>query len=91
MSCLKRLDEENLIGDSKDPKVHFSKLEIDWLGYNISQSGFSPLYSNTSAILSPEVPKTLKKLQSFLGSAYYISKLIPSLVQYSHPLCPILK
>ena len=84
LKCLIRLDDENLRINL--PKCHFSKLEIDWLGYHISQSGISPIESKTSAILSLEAPKTLKFLRSFLGSVHYISKFIPNLAQISHPL-----
>ena len=73
------------------PKCHFGKLEIDWLGYHISQSGISTLESKTAAILAIEAPKTLKKLRSFLGSVHYIGKFIPNLPQISHPLRPLLK
>ena len=48
MKCLQRLDDENL--RTQLPKCHFGKLEIDWLGYHISQSGISPLESKTAAI-----------------------------------------
>ena len=65
MKCL-RLDDENLRINL--PKCHFGNLEIDWLGYHISQSGISPLESKTAAILALEAPKTLKKIRSFLGS-----------------------
>ena len=40
-NCLKRLDEENL--KIFLSKCHFVKLEIEWLGRNISQSGISPI------------------------------------------------
>ena len=89
MYCLKRLDDENLRINL--PKCNFGKLEIDWLGYRISQSGISPLESITAAILAIEAPKTLKKLRSFLGSVHYIGKFIPNLAQISHPLRPLLK
>ena len=65
LNCFKRLDDENLRINL--PKCHFSKLEIDWLVYHISQSGISPIESKISAILNLENPKTLKKLRSFLG------------------------
>ena len=39
------------------PKRHFGKLEIDWLGYHISQLGISPLESKTAAILSLQAQK----------------------------------
>ena len=89
MKCLQRLGDENLRINL--PKCHFGKLEIDWLGYHISQSGISPLESKTAAILALEAPKVLKKLRSFLGSVHYIGKFIPNLAQISHPLRPILK
>ena len=89
MNCLKRLDGENL--RISLPKCHFGMLEIDWLGYHISQSGISPFESKTAAILALETPKTLKKLRSFLGSVHYIGKFIPNLAQISHPLRPLLK
>ena len=89
MNCLKRLDDENL--RIKLPKCHIGKLEIDWLGYHISQSDISPLESKTALILPLAAQKTLKKLRSFLGSVHYIGKFIPNLAQVSHPLRPLLK
>ena len=89
MKCLKRLDDENLRINLS--KYHFGKLEIDWLGYHISQLGTSPLKSKTAAIFALEAPKTLKKLRSFLGSVHYIGKFIPNLAQISHPLRPLLR
>ena len=89
MKCLQQLEDENLRINL--PKCHFGKLEIDWLGYHISQSGISPLESKRAAILALEAPKTLKKLRSFLGSVHYIGKFMPNLAQISHPLRPLLK
>ena len=89
MSCLRRLDDENVRINLA--KCHFAKLEIDWLGYYVSQSGTSPIECKTSAVLALEAPKTLKKLRSFLGSVHYIGKFIPNLAQISHPLRRLLK
>ena len=89
MKCLQRLDDENLRINL--PKCHFVKLEIDWLGYHISQLGILPLKSKTAAILALEAPKTLRKLRSFLGSVHYVGKFIPNLAQISHPLRPLLR
>ena len=77
--CLQKLDADNLWINL--PQCHFAKKEISWLGYNITQSGTSPLETKTSAILSLQLPNTLKKLRSFLGSVHYISKFIPNLAQ----------
>ena len=89
LNCLQRLDDENLRINL--PKWHFGKLEIDWLGYHISQSGILPFESKTAAILSLPAPKTLKKLRSFLGSVLYIGKFFHNLAQISHPLRHLFK
>ena len=63
----------------------FCEKKISWLGYNITQSGISPLESKTSSFMSLQPPDTLKKLSSFLGSVHYISKFIPNLAQLCRP------
>ena len=65
LKCLKRLDDDNLTINF--PKCHFSNLEIDWLGYHISQLGILPIENKTSPILSLEAPMTLKKFPFFSG------------------------
>ena len=50
LDCLKKLDADNLRINL--PKCHFAKQKISWLGYNITQSGISPLESKTSSIMS---------------------------------------
>ena len=89
LDCLKKLDAANI--RIILPKYHFAKQDISWLGYNITQSGTSPLEIKTSSILSLQPPNTLKKLRSFLGSVQYISKFIPNLAQICHPLRPLLR
>ena len=89
LNCLKRLDVKTL--GINLSKCHFSKLEIDWLGYQISQLGISPIERKKSVILAPDAPKTLKKLRSFLGSVHYIGKFIPNLAKNCHPLRPLIK
>ena len=88
IKSLNRLDEENLRINL--PNSHFAKLEIDWLGYHISQSGISQIEKKTSAILSHEAPKTLYKLRSFLGSVHYTNKFIQNFAQISNSLRPFL-
>ena len=88
LDSLKKLDAVKLRINL--PKCHFAKQEISWLGYNITQSGISPLETKTSSILSLQPPNTLKKLRSFLGSVHYISKFIPNLAQLCRPLRPLL-
>ena len=56
LDCVKKLNADNL--QINLPKCHFAKQEISWLGYNITQSGTSPLKPKTSAILSPQPSNT---------------------------------
>ena len=64
VNCLKKLEADNLRINL--PKCHFAKQEISWLGYNITQSGTSPLVIKTSAILSLQPPNTLKNLLTLI-------------------------
>ena len=63
------------------------KKELEWFGYKYTQSGISPLESETSAILTIPPPTTLKRL----GSVHYFGKFVPHLAQLCHPLRPLLK
>ena len=53
LNYLKRLEDGNLSINLL--KCHFFKLEIDWLGYHISQSGISTIEIKTSVNLALEV------------------------------------
>ena len=44
------------------------KLEIEWLGYKITQTGISPINTKIPAITEKLKPKNLKELGSNLGS-----------------------
>ena len=46
--CLIKLDQENLRINLA--KCHFAKNKIEWLGYNITQTGITPLSNKTDAI-----------------------------------------
>ena len=65
MNCLKRLNDENLRINL--PKCHFGKLEIDWLGYHISQSGISPKRKQNSCDIITPSPKNSKETPLFFG------------------------
>ena len=88
-NCLKKLDADNL--RIILPKCHLLKQEISGFGYNVTQSGISQLEYKTSAILSLQIPNTIKILRSFLGSVHYISEFVPNPAQLCHPLRPLLR
>ena len=64
LNCLRRLDDENL--SINLPKCHFSKLEIDWLLYQISQSGISPSRARPPLFVS-RGSKDIKETPFFSG------------------------
>ena len=72
-------------------KCEFAKNIIEWLGFTITTSGITPLITKTEAITELNNPKTLKHLQSFLGSVHHLTKFIPNLAKLSEPLRPLLK
>ena len=81
--CLKNLDEDNLRINLQ--LWQFAETEIDWLGYNFTQTGISPLENKTAAILAIP-PTTNKRSRSRPGPVYYISKFILNLAQLCHSL-----
>ena len=86
---LKKLDNEGLAINLQ--KCEFAKPNIEWLGFNITPSGITPLITKTEAITKLDNPKTLKQLRSFLGSVHHLTKFIPNLAELSEPLRPLLK
>ena len=73
------------------PKCHFAKTKIQWLGYNITKSGIAPLETGTSAILNLTATKNLKQLRAFLGSVHYLGKFTLNFSQLCHPLRSLLE
>ena len=86
---LKRLENEGLAINLQ--KCEFAKNIIEWLGFTITPSGITPLVTKTEAITKLDNPKTLKQLQSLLGSVHHLTKFIPNLAKVSEPLRPLLK
>ena len=72
-------------------KCHFSKYQINWLGFTFSKNSFKPIKSTTAATAEIKAPKTLKQLRSFLSSVQHLSKFFPNLAKNFHPLQPLLK
>ena len=86
---LKKLDNEGLAINLQ--KCKFAKPNIEWLGFNITPSGITPLITKTEAITKLDNPKALKQLRSFLGSVHHLTKFIPNLAELSEPLRPLFK
>ena len=86
---LTKLDQENLRINLATR--HFVKDKIEWLGYNITQTGITPLSNKTNAIGKSSAPCNLKKLRSFVDSVHHLGKFIPNLSQLCYPLRHLLK
>ena len=63
---LLRLEQENLAISLH--KCEFAQTEVEWLGFNITKTGTTPLIKKTQAILEIPPPKTLKELRKFMGA-----------------------
>ena len=87
--CLQKLDADNLRINLSN--CHFAKQQKNWLSFTFSQDGVKPIESKTAAIAKIKAPKTLKQLQSFLGSVHHLGKFITNLAKICHPLRPLLK
>ena len=75
LDCLEKLYDDNLRINL--PKCHFAKQEISWLGYDITQSGTSPLESKTLAIFSLQPTKHLKSYAHSLVRFTVLVNLFP--------------
>ena len=78
--CLNKIDEDSL--RTILPKCHLAKTEVEWLGYNFSQSGIAPIETKISTILNLTACKNLKQLRSFFRSLHYLGKFILNLSSY---------
>ena len=47
--------------------------------------------SKSEALQKLDPPKTLKQLQSFMGSIHHLKKFIPNIEEISDPIRPLLK
>ena len=86
---MEKLDKENLAMNLQ--KCEFGKNTIEWLGFKITPQGTTPIVTKTEAIMKLEHPKTLKQLQSFMGSIHHLIKFIPKLAELTEPVRPLLK
>ncbi|CAM9495836.1 unnamed protein product, partial [Choristocarpus tenellus] len=70
----------------KPSKAQFGSNPIHYLGHEVSPSGIAVSPDRTQAIAALKAPKSVKELQSFLGSINFIRKYIPHLATITKPL-----
>ena len=88
-TILDRLNKESLAISLQ--KCEFAKPTDEWLGFNVTPHGVTPLITKTEVLLKLEPPKTLKQLRSFMRSIHHLTKFIPNLAEISEWLRPLLK
>lgn len=79
-----RLRENNLT--ISPSKCVFGATKIDFLGYRVSESELSPTEDNARKILEFNIPNTIKKVKSFLGTCNFYRSLIPKYAELAKPL-----
>ena len=81
---LDHLKEFNL--KIKPKKTFFFQKSVVFLGHVLSKDGISPNPEKVSKVRDWPVPKTAKKVHSFLGLASYYRRFIPQFVKWVNPL-----
>ena len=86
---LERLREAGL--SLKPSKCHFFRVNVEYLGHEISAKGIYPNRGNIKKVLTYPTPTTLKQLRRFVGMATYYRRFIRNFSQYSKPLTELTK
>jgi len=75
----------------KGSKTELFRTELEFLGFQLSASGWAPTDSKVEAIVDWPAPQTVKHLRSFLGMANFFRTFLPLYSETSAPLTDLLK
>ena len=75
----------------KVDKCKIACKKIEWLGYELTGSGISPVNGKIQGITERLRPTNLKELRSFLGAVNQLNKFVPELATICFPFRSILK
>ncbi|GMF19280.1 unnamed protein product [Phytophthora fragariaefolia] len=67
-------------------KSEWGMTQVDYLGHKVSKHGLRTNPKNLESLTPSEFPRTLKGLQSFLGSLNYYHHFIPDFTVYATTL-----
>lgn len=71
-------------------KCIFVVFKVEFLGYEISESGIRPLPSKVAAVSEFQIPITVKGLQQFIGMVSYCRRFLPGIGTTMAPLYEVL-
>ena len=63
--------------------------KVNYLGYQVSSKGISPLPKNVDAIKNFPVPRSVKDVRRYLGMCNYFRKHIPDMATIAKPLSEV--
>ena len=72
-------------------KCLLNQPELEFLGYQVSKDGISPLPERVAAIRKTSAPTSIKELQRFLGMVNYYRRFIPNAAAHLFHLFDALK
>ena len=72
-------------------KCNLARNEIEWLGFQLTEQGISPVNTKVQGITEKLRPTNLKELRSFLGRVNQFNEFIPDLAVICSPFRSILK
>lgn len=86
---LRRLKENNLILNVD--KCKFCRSELKYLGYMVDAKGLRVDPEKVEAILKIPVPKNVRQIRQFTGTASWYRRFIPNFATRLHPLTSLLR
>ena len=80
---MKVLDKANV--QLKVDKRKIACKKVEWIGYELTRSGISPVNGKVQGITERLRPTNLKELRSFLGAVNQLNKFVPELATICFP------
>lgn len=81
---LQRCRERNIVLKFSKTWLGFTK--VDFFGYECSHKSFGLSQKRKDGIRAFEMPTSLKKMQSFLGTANFFHSFVPNFADYAAPM-----